>query len=345
MPVRPHYLLALLLLTRVCSAQPGAASVGAVLELSGPFASFGAECRQGLDLALSRTSVTLVPGDAAGKPVEAAAEMRRIATSKATRLIICQRSSPCMAMAPLASEMQIPLIATAGHPSLIQPDRPVFRAWPSATQEGAALAAEAEKLKLKKAAVLTLQEDYTQALTDSFKRAVEASGGALVFEESLPPGTADIQTTLARVRSANPDLIFVNLGGGTIGLTVRKIREAGISATLFSNFRARDKAEMTQGGGSMSEVVIVEAAAGGPKFRDRLQQLFPEATPSSISFSCYIAATWADAALSAEDGRKSTQSLTAALDQVASIDSLDGPLSVVSREVSFPIKLHKISER
>jgi branched-chain amino acid transport system substrate-binding protein len=60
-----------------------------------------------------------------------------------------------------------------------------------------------------------------------------SNGGTIVASEKVDPGTTNFQAIAARVKAANPDIIWTSVYGQTQGFCIKGIRLAGITAPMM----------------------------------------------------------------------------------------------------------------
>ena len=90
------------------------------------------------------------------------------------------------------------------------------------------------ELKVKTAAVFADNaSDYAKGLAASFKETFEAAGGTIVAEESYIAKDTDFRSTLTRIKSANPEFVFIPGYYEEVGLIVKQAREMGINVPLM----------------------------------------------------------------------------------------------------------------
>lgn len=78
--------------------------------------------------------------------------------------------------------------------------------------------------------------DFTRALTAFFKERFQARGGEIVEEDFFMMGDTDFSAQIARLEATEPapDGVFVSAIPSEAGLSVRQIREAGITMPILS---------------------------------------------------------------------------------------------------------------
>ncbi len=84
-------------------------------------------------------------------------------------------------------------------------------------------------------------------------------GVAVVADEMFNPGTKDFRTNLIKIKSMNPEAIYIDVGTSpaSLGLIAKQIQELGIkNVRLFSNFVAGDKDALKTGGQAMEGIIF-----------------------------------------------------------------------------------------
>jgi branched-chain amino acid transport system substrate-binding protein len=104
------------------------------------------------------------------------------------------------------------------------------------TTMGAAAAQYAREQGYKTAYVVT--DDfiqYTKDLGEYFTKAWEDGGGTIVYQEKYTQGAADFSAQLARMKalSEQPDFYYISSYMPDLGLIIRTMREAGITAPIY----------------------------------------------------------------------------------------------------------------
>ena len=77
--------------------------------------------------------------------------------------------------------------------------------------------------------------DYTKSLSRYFIEHFKSLGGEVLFEESYTQGAADFSAQLARMQALEkqPDFYYISSYKPDLGLIIRTMREAGISAPIM----------------------------------------------------------------------------------------------------------------
>ncbi|RAK18196.1 amino acid/amide ABC transporter substrate-binding protein (HAAT family) [Anoxybacillus vitaminiphilus] len=223
--------------------------IGANLELSGGVASYGQSIAEGLELAIEEINkegingkkLELVKVDNKSEAAEATnGAIKLISQDKVVAIIGAATSTNTLAQVQVTQDNKIPLITPTGtNPTITNKDGKVnefvFRTCFIDPFQGTVAAKFATNdLKVKNAAVLIdSSSDYSKGLASSFKKAFEENGGKIVAEEAYVAKDTDFRATLTRIKSANPEFIFLPGYYEEVGLIVKQARELGIKVPIM----------------------------------------------------------------------------------------------------------------
>ena len=195
--------------------------IGVILPLTGEVASLGENIKNGASLAFNELSenikqkTQLVFEDDGFQPKNTVSAFNKLVNTDGADVIICFASGPCNAIAPIADQKQIPLIAVASAP--VQKDREFVVRLEISTVEEA-----------KKLSQFIKEKGYTRvasivAVQDGIQSGYKALSSDSVFllkevaSESVKPDEKDFRTIVSKLISKKPDLIFVGLLPGMAG--------------------------------------------------------------------------------------------------------------------------------
>ncbi|ADU95441.1 ABC transporter substrate-binding protein [Geobacillus sp. Y412MC52] len=223
--------------------------IGANLELSGGVASYGQSIAEGLDLALEEINkegingkkLELVKVDNKSEAAEATnGAIKLISQDKVVAIIGSATSTNTLAQVQVANDNKVPLITPTGtNPTITNKDGKVnefvFRTCFIDPFQGTVAAKFAlNDLKVKNAAVLIdSSSDYSKGLAASFKDAFTQGGGKIVAEEAYVAKDTDFRATLTRIKSKNPEFIFLPGYYEEVGLIVKQARELGLNVPIM----------------------------------------------------------------------------------------------------------------
>ncbi len=223
--------------------------VGINLELSGGVASFGKSAAQGVELGFEEINkegidgkkVKLITVDNKSDAAEStSAALKLMGEEKVVAIIGAATSTNTIAEADVSTSNQIPVISPTGtNPAVtVTKDGKVnefmFRTCFIDPFQGTVAANFASnELKVKNAAILTdTASDYAKGLATAFKESFTKNGGN-VFGESYVAKDTDFKATLTRIKSKNPDFVFVPGYYEEVGLILKQAREIGLNVPFM----------------------------------------------------------------------------------------------------------------
>lgn len=228
------------------SAELNEIRIGQFGSLTGSEATFGQSTDKGVRLAIDARNasggikgkkIVLITEDNQGKPEEAASVVKKLITQDNVLAIIGEvASTRSLAAAPIAQRYKIPMVSPSStNPKVTQVGDYIFRVCFIDPFQGPVMARFAhENLKFKKIAILKdLKSDYSLGLAEFFSSKFRELGGQIVSEQNFQTGDSDFKGQLTRIRSANPEAIFIPAYYTEVGLIARQARQLGIKAVLL----------------------------------------------------------------------------------------------------------------
>jgi len=219
--------------------------IGVIAPLTGSFAVFGERIRNGIELARADLGVedvvTVIYEDACQPKDAVSAVQKLIRVDKIAWLA----GSFCLVgfvpIIPIVEENQKIAFNTAANPDATLGHQYIFSTNKSIRADAEVLAQFArDRLGAKTAAslfyVTPLGEDYGKYFNQYF----EEFGGKIVSSERVQLTATDFRTELAKIKSANPDIIFVVHLAKPLGIFIKQARELGLTSGLLSHSEAED---------------------------------------------------------------------------------------------------------
>ncbi|OHD20563.1 MAG: hypothetical protein A2064_12710 [Spirochaetes bacterium GWB1_66_5] len=246
--------LALLLLPAAlagCRRPPAAElRVGLVVPLSGSLQDAGISCREGAELAVKelndaggllvedrRYRVQLLIGDTQDSPERAlSAAQELINRDNVAALIGPPYSSQAIPVARLAERSGIPMIVQlATNPEVTAGTSCVFRVCFTDGFQGRVMALFArDRLGARRAAILyDVANPFSRDIADIFTATFTDAGGRVVAREGYPTGQPDYLPELARIRAADPEVLFLPGLPPDLRRQLAQIRSLGLTVQVL----------------------------------------------------------------------------------------------------------------
>ena len=237
---------AALLATGCAKSNNGAEiKIGGIFPLSGPVSVYGLECRRGIELAISEINSNggvngkqfkLLSEDDEGNESKSVSAYKKLTVQDNVDYIIGSLTSGCTkAVTELAQADGIIQFAPAAtRTDITDAGNNIFRACytdPFQGQVGGKFAVE--NLGAKNAAILyDAGNDYSVGLTENFIKAFTAGNGTIIAKESYMTKDIDFNSQITKIKSANPDVIYLPDYYGTVALIAKQLRAQGVNTTI-----------------------------------------------------------------------------------------------------------------
>ncbi len=232
--------------------------VGLIVELTGDMPGVGASSKNAAQLAVNEQNsvggisiggkpyqIELVVEDNASKAEQSVAAVNKLITQDNVLAIVGPNASlgaipaaeiaeynKTLLITPWSTNPKTTLDTTTGKSKDY-----VFRACYTDPFEGRVLARFVlDKLKAKKVAVLyDVASEAPKSQADLFRLTFEELGGKTVAFETYTTGDRDFSAQLTKIKSANPDVIFLPAYYNDVGLIAQQAHRAGIKQPLVGS--------------------------------------------------------------------------------------------------------------
>lgn len=273
--------------------------IGAILDLTGPAASFGQMQREGIELAAADLNISPACKYQMLPVIEDSRLDPKLAIGAATKLVYDDKvaavssitgSSMALVTAPVFGKAGVPVLdSLSSAPSLTgQGNGFYFRIQPPDTYAGKYLVSWAGEFpRVHRVAIIYAESDWGQGLRDSIMVAARAAHMDVVIAESARPGEIDFRPALLRIRRRNPDLLFLVAHPQEGGLIIKQLALIGYKIPVMGSDSLSTEEVKTAAGRALDGVLFCLSSTGkGPAyeaFQQRFKRRFgTEATVNSI---------------------------------------------------------------
>ena len=261
--------------------------IGVITPLTGPGSEYGTATQKNLELALEKINqqggingkkVELIYEDSKCEPRTGVSALKKLTSIDKTNLIIgtvC--SSVTLALTPIVEEQNLLIISSGSSNPKISQYPNTFRTWPSDALQGEFLAKSvAEDLKLKKAAIIFINNDYGVGLKDAFKEGFEQLGGEITAIEVIPEAATDTKTQLTKIKATNPEGVFLASYAKEAGLILKQAKELDFSTQFFGSEGVKDTSIFEISKGGSEELLFSVPETGSSEKRENYLNEFRE---------------------------------------------------------------------
>jgi branched-chain amino acid transport system substrate-binding protein len=214
--------------------------VGAVIEVTGAFASIGKQLENGMRLYMKQSGdtvagkkVELIVKDTTGAAPDVAKRLvQELITRDKVDFIVGFGLTPnALAAAPVVTQAKKPMIIMNAATSIITTKSPyIARVSMTLPQVTAPIAQWAAKNGIKN--VYSLVADYGPGIDaeTQFKKSFSEAGGKIIGEVRTPLNSPDFGPFIQRIKDAKPDAVFIFLPAGEQGISFMKgFKERGLA--------------------------------------------------------------------------------------------------------------------
>ena len=264
--------------------------IGFFAPLTGNVAANGVRFRDGVQLAVEEANAK---GGVGGRPLELLIEDDRNLPKEAATISQKYASTPglvlaigtfsttaSLAAAPALAEQHIAQISpSSSHPDFTKVADNTFRNVYRMDQVAQVHADIITKeLKAKTVALAYFQDDWGQFVAKTTQEAVEKAGGKVVLSEPVAPNARDFRPLVSKIKSLNPDAVFLAVHYQEGGVLTQQLRQAGVNVPIGSPDTLSNPRYLELAGKAAEGLVLyTEFFAGDPKnkaFVDAYQAKF-----------------------------------------------------------------------
>jgi branched-chain amino acid transport system substrate-binding protein len=320
--------------------------IGVVASLTGAFAGPSKDTIDGFDAwakgpGLPGKKIVIDTLDDETNPVSASNAFRKLAGDPQTNIIFLNiNSSSALAAKAFASEFKVPIITGGGADALgLPPDPWMFKVAPSGRDAMTVVLQYMQKKGMKKIAHLYGTDAYGQYDDKAIKDLAPKFGVALVAAESFAIDDTNFNAQLARIRAANPDLIYSSAAGRAAILVFKQFKQFGITTPLVVT-QAAPTASFYEaiGGAKNADGLLIPTQRGvfGDKAGGDTAHLYDQLktalgrTPTFFMIFGYDAGLITEAGVKNSDG--SRQGIRDALEKLKDLAAINGPVTYTSQD-------------
>jgi branched-chain amino acid transport system substrate-binding protein len=217
-------------------------SIGVISPVTGPVALDGESFRHGAELATKEinaaggvlgSKLVLIVEDGECKPNVSASAAEKLIVRDSVPVMVGAHCSPATAaVIPLAERSKVPLVTgISSAPSLTATRREWFFRLPptEALTASAAVPYYIEKLGFKSIAFVALNDEWGRQAAESNSELLTKRGVKVISTDYFLPGESEFGAILTKIKSENPDAVFVASNTREAILIAKKMQELGMT--------------------------------------------------------------------------------------------------------------------
>ncbi len=286
-------------LTNNAAAQ-GTVKIGLVQPLTGAFAAAGTDVVDGARIAADEINAAggvlgmkleLGIEDTRSNPTEAASVTEKlIVRDKVPVLMGASASTATLAAMPKLMEYKVPmLVETSSSSKITNAGNPyIFRIAPPSEVEAAVFSRIVDRLGIKKADFLVVNNDWGRGTADEFAKVLKDHGIAVGLVERMDQGAQDMNAQLAKIKGSGADTLFVTTAVEQLSLVLKQATAIGLNMRIISTGGSQNPDQLIKNVGK---------AADGSWHLVFFAPWSPEATPNPQVSKAFVA-EWSKRGLS-----------------------------------------------
>ena len=265
--------------------------IGVNEPLTGAFAASGTYVVNGAKIAADEINakggilgkqIELVIEDNKSNPTEAAAVAEKLITrDKVPVMMGAWGSSLTLAVMPKLMEYETPMVVeTSSSSKITTSGNPyIFRISPPSPVEAAAFKPIVDKLELKKADFLVINNDWGRGTAEDFSKMFKEKGINVGLVETMDQGAQDMSAQLSKIKGSDSETLIITTAVDQLTLIFKQASALGLKKKII-----------TTGGSQNPDQIIAQAgaAANGTMHLTTFLPWFPEKTPNPKATEYFI---------------------------------------------------------
>ncbi len=273
--------------------------IGHVAPVSGAQAHYGKDNENGVRMAIEdlnkqgvmiggkKATFEIVAEDDAADPKQGTAAAQKLCDSKVAGVVGHLNSGTTIPASKVYNDCGIPHVTGAAtNPDLTKPGyKTTYRIIANDLALGAGLAFyAADKLKLKKVAIIDDRSAYGQGVADIFKKTAKEKGMTVVDEQFTTDKATDFMAILTAIKAKGPDAVFYGGMDPQAGPMLRQMEQLGMSKVKYfggDGICTSEIAKLAGGAKTLDNVICAEGGAslakmpGGTEWKKRYDEKYP----------------------------------------------------------------------
>jgi branched-chain amino acid transport system substrate-binding protein len=265
--------------------------IGVNEPMTGAFAASGTYVVNGAKIAADEINakggilgkqIELVIEDNKSNPTEAAAVAEKLITrDKVPVMMGAWGSSLTLAVMPKLMEYETPMVVeTSSSGKITTSGNPfIFRISPPSAIEAVAFKGIVDKLNLKKADFLVINNDWGRGTAEDFGMMFKEKGIVVGLVETMDQGAQDMSAQLSKIKGSDSETLIVTTAVDQLTLIFKQATALGLKKRII-----------TTGGSQNPDQIIAQAgaAANGTMHLTTFLPWFPEKTPNPKATEYFI---------------------------------------------------------
>lgn len=216
--------------------------VAAIVPLTGWSAEFGNHEWNALQVAVEHArarhpdaKIEAQVEDTRSETKGALAATQKLLAGPLPGMVLIESSGASLAVAPLLDPKKILMLSVSANPEVTKQSEWIFRSFPTADEESHLILDFAvHEKRATSIGLLYINNDYGQSYEKPFREIASQLNASITFAEPFAEDTRDFRPIVERMKTANPEALFIVGYGSAMGLLIKAVREVQYSGILMA---------------------------------------------------------------------------------------------------------------
>lgn len=343
-----------------CKKETGLSSfkIGAIIPLTGPSSTLGELHKFGMEIAVEEINksallnkkIEIVYEDSRNEAKTGISAFNKLTLQK-TQAVIATFSNVCVPLASYvatkkANDLPVLLVTAVSAPKITELSPMVFRAFITSDVESKEIAKFIINKNYKAVAIYYVDDDYGKGAERVFRENFAGEQRKIVFSDGFRIGQTDHKSTITKIISSSPEIIFVVGYERDFALAIKQMREMGFKSDIITTAPLAIPQNMALAGNTegiyltASRFETEETKIESTKFKEAFINKF------HVDTNYQSASTYLCVKLIAEALRTNGYSSNSIREGLLKIRGFSSPLGSINidlnREGSFPVVVKQI---
>jgi len=266
--------------TKVQEKESEVIKIGAILPLTGDAATYGENCKKGMQVASEQFKIPVIYEDSAVNAKKAVSAFNKLTNIDKVRIVAGDMfSSTTLAFAPIAQDNDVLVISpTSGAEDVPKTGDFIFSLYPSGIVEGSYMAKRYAEMKTGVKLNIGIIHTQEQVYTDIAKGFQDTIGTmenvSIVFVESIPPAKKDFKDIISKyMRQKEVTTVYLSADKITVSNIIKQAKQFKWAVQFLSQSTLYDKSLLDNYGKYLNKIIFT-----GPYFdindKDELTKSF-----------------------------------------------------------------------
>jgi branched-chain amino acid transport system substrate-binding protein len=240
--------------------------VAAVLPLTGSAAQIGSWQQHGIDLAIEKINqqggyqgkpITVTYEDSQSDPKTGVAALQKILATSEPPVVFSSLSSVSSAVLPILNQNQTTsMLLAVSLPGITERSSWTFRCNLGSEEEAEAMAAYLGTTPIRRVAVAYINDEFGVGAVSIFRKAAQQHQFEVTMAEAYTQDSSDFRTLITKLRSTNPEAVYVIGYVKASVLLIKQLRELGINTPILGNMALSVPSFLQLGGQSLDGAIF-----------------------------------------------------------------------------------------